>query len=278
MKVKLAACSYNKTMDSIFPILLCKSNNLLNIEIKKIGGSEKVDNICNAGSQDIVEKMLQRKVNRILSERVETPELMTTLQTLSNFYGENTRENRHNLRSVLERQGHRINEEFVQTFQGERGEEGNKMEKKKKKRTIVDEFERIAQSTDMLSKECEEISKILDNTEDATNQLLEQTNDLMKKKQTLEKKEDMVKKFLSKFDLSTKESNEWTAFEQNKEKLTIDTLVIFERMQHIRKDCKHYLTHYHSRASLDIMDRFGKKLEIGFFFFFFKKKVVNINN
>eukprot|EP01083_Nonionella_stella_P296351 1006778_1 len=116
--------------------------------------------------------MLHRKVTRVLSERIDTPDLIETLKHLSTFYDKNTLENRRNLRSVLEKQGQSLNEQFIESFQ-----------------PIVDDFEKVAKSVDGLSRECQHIETILNQTKDATNTLISTTSKLRNSKIEIEKKE-----------------------------------------------------------------------------------------
>ena len=48
-----------------------------------------------------------------LSTRTETPELLSSLSTLSEFYGDNTAAERRNLRSTIEQQGLAVDSQFL---------------------------------------------------------------------------------------------------------------------------------------------------------------------
>jgi Conserved oligomeric complex COG6 len=48
-----------------------------------------------------------------LSTRTETPEFLSSLSTLSEFYGQNTASERRNLRSTIEQQGLAVDTEFL---------------------------------------------------------------------------------------------------------------------------------------------------------------------
>lgn len=213
---------------------------------------------------------LQRKVKRALEERIDTPDLIATLKHLSSFYGENTLENRRNLRNVLEKRGQSLNNEFVSSFE-----------------EIVESFEKVSNSVDALSKECQYIESILNECKLATNDLLTTTNELRSKKSAIESKEDLVGSFLNRFELNEKERNVYNIFINNKNKsddgtgeidddntlsnnnmtrelIRYDDFEIFKvfyRMKQIRSDCQRLLTHYYQKASLDILDKFGKMLE-----------------
>ena len=59
--------------------------------------------------------MLQRKVQRVLSQPVEHGEVITALENLSSFYHENSLRNRQNLRSLLEKRSRGITKELINT-------------------------------------------------------------------------------------------------------------------------------------------------------------------
>lgn len=48
-----------------------------------------------------------------LSTRTETPEFLSSLSTLSEFYGDNTAAERRNLRSTIEQQGLAVDSQFL---------------------------------------------------------------------------------------------------------------------------------------------------------------------
>lgn len=56
---------------------------------------------------------LSRKLKKVLESRIDTPDLLSSLNTLSSFYDENTPQARRNLRSTIEKRSLSINHEFV---------------------------------------------------------------------------------------------------------------------------------------------------------------------
>ncbi|CAL0331643.1 unnamed protein product [Lupinus luteus] len=56
---------------------------------------------------------LSRKLKKVLESRIDTPDLLSSLNTLSSFYDENTPQSRRNLRSNIEKRALSINREFV---------------------------------------------------------------------------------------------------------------------------------------------------------------------
>lgn len=57
---------------------------------------------------------LSRKLKKVLECRTDTPDLVSSLNTLSTFYTENTARSRRNLRSAIETRALSINLEFLQ--------------------------------------------------------------------------------------------------------------------------------------------------------------------
>lgn len=56
---------------------------------------------------------LSRKLKKVLESRTDTPDLLSSLSTLSSFYEENTPQARRNLRSTIEKRALSINREFL---------------------------------------------------------------------------------------------------------------------------------------------------------------------
>lgn len=59
---------------------------------------------------------LTRKLNKILETRIDGQEVVTALETLSQFYGKNTLQARRNLRGIVEKRGLEINSNFLEVF------------------------------------------------------------------------------------------------------------------------------------------------------------------
>ncbi|GJW72089.1 conserved oligomeric Golgi complex subunit 6, partial [Tanacetum coccineum] len=56
---------------------------------------------------------LSRKLKKVLETRTDTPDLLSSLNTLSSFYTDNTPPARRNLRSTIEKRSIQINHEFL---------------------------------------------------------------------------------------------------------------------------------------------------------------------
>ena len=60
---------------------------------------------------------LSRKIKKILDMKLDSDkELIEAMKSLSTFFGENNLRNRKNLRSVIERRGLKINQEFLNDY------------------------------------------------------------------------------------------------------------------------------------------------------------------
>ena len=56
---------------------------------------------------------LSRKLKKVLESRTDTPDLLSSLNTLSSFYTDNTPQSRRNLRSTIEKRALSINHDFL---------------------------------------------------------------------------------------------------------------------------------------------------------------------
>lgn len=56
---------------------------------------------------------LSRKLKKVLESRTDSPDLLSSLNTLSSFYTDNTPQSRRNLRSTIEKRSLSINLEFL---------------------------------------------------------------------------------------------------------------------------------------------------------------------
>ncbi|GFZ16303.1 hypothetical protein Acr_25g0007120 [Actinidia rufa] len=56
---------------------------------------------------------LSRKLKKVLDTRTDTPDLVASLSTLSDFYADNNPHARRNLRSIIEKRSLSINHDFL---------------------------------------------------------------------------------------------------------------------------------------------------------------------
>ena len=66
--------------------------------------------------QPRMKSSLNRKLQKLLELDTERPELLSSLEEISSWYGPNTKETRRNLRSEIERRNLLINKEFLEAF------------------------------------------------------------------------------------------------------------------------------------------------------------------
>lgn len=70
------------------------------------------------GSATALAPGLSRKLKKVLETRTDSVELLSSLNTLSTFYTENSPQARRNLRSTIEKRALSINKEYLLAFQG----------------------------------------------------------------------------------------------------------------------------------------------------------------
>lgn len=56
---------------------------------------------------------LSRKLKKVLETRLDSPEILSSLSTLSSFYTDNSPQARRNLRSTIEKRSLDINHDFL---------------------------------------------------------------------------------------------------------------------------------------------------------------------
>lgn len=64
-------------------------------------------------SSNTLAPLLSRKLKKVLETRTDSPDVVESLRSLSEFYTENNANSRKNLKTTLERRGLDINEQFL---------------------------------------------------------------------------------------------------------------------------------------------------------------------
>jgi len=190
---------------------------------------------------------MQRKVERVLQQRLDSKELIKALQGLSDFYTENTMHNRRRLRTSLEKKDWSLMDELTESFQG-----------------VVSELEKVTDAISSLQNECKEVGAKLSKAEEETNALVELTREKQARIQVVEAKEKIVNTFLQRFHLSPEENALLESLESDDCVLSDELFKVFDRIEQIREDCKSLMKQYHQSAGLDIMERLGRRLETGY--------------
>lgn len=107
---------------------------------------------------------LSRKINKILDMRLESDkDLVEAMKSLSSFFGENSLRNRKNLKSVIERRGLNISQEFLADF-----------------RVLKEQIDAIRDEVQNMSDCCAEMSDRLKSAKSQTASLIANTSELRK--------------------------------------------------------------------------------------------------
>ncbi|KAL4534295.1 hypothetical protein Ndes2437B_g03579 [Nannochloris sp. 'desiccata'] len=175
---------------------------------------------------------LQRKLRKVLDTRTEAPEIATSLSTLSTFYDENTASFRRHLRSTIENEGLKVNEDFVAAAQG-----------------VITALDSVQQDLDQVAGCCERMTSWVLENKSSTAGLLMETDRLQKALEISQTRSQLLGTFLSQYQLSPAEAQALQAEEITPE--------FFEALDHVRTihtNCRSLLRTHHQRAGLELLD------------------------
>jgi len=191
---------------------------------------------------------LKRKVAKVLAMRVDNPELIASLEELSEFYVENTAANRAALRSTVERRGLHLMQQVVDEFC-----------------KATNSIEAVAKEVDALDATCTRMAEAIATCRGSTGNLLEESARLLKELEVLDRKETMAKAFLERFTLSP-EDEAALAPPDAGSTLTIgpDFFKALERLRSIQGECRQLLRTNHQKMGLDIMDAMAATQEAAY--------------
>ncbi|ALC42039.1 CG1968 [Drosophila busckii] len=180
---------------------------------------------------------IQKRVNKILEARLESDkDTLEALHGLSNFFQENTLQNRRNLRSQIEQRSVGINENFLKAFR----------EVKLTLDAVCNDLDTMASSVQTMKSELE-TSKAL------TKDLIEQTNNMQQERERLEVHQQIAQAFLARFQLSVPEHQ--LLYGQTKDAPIVhEFFKVLERVQSIHADCRLLMQCGYQTAALDIME------------------------
>ncbi|PSC76084.1 Conserved oligomeric Golgi complex subunit 6 [Micractinium conductrix] len=187
---------------------------------------------ASTGAQPALAPGLARKVKKIMETRVEAPEVVGSLSTLSTFFSENTPAARRRLRSTIENQGVRVNEEFLAAAEG-----------------VLKMLDVVQSDLDALSSCCDAMGASLAGSRAAAADLLHDTDKLQRSLQVSETRSQLVGRFLEQYQLTPAEAAALQGDEVGPE--------FFAALAHVRTihaNCKALLRTHHQRAGLELMD------------------------
>nr|ATB19479.1 putative COG7 [Hesperocyparis arizonica] len=175
---------------------------------------------------------LSRKLKKVLELRTDSPDLLTSLNTLSTFYTNNTQQVRRNLRSTIEKRALAINDEFLAASE-----------------SAQKALDAVEQEIAGLAECCEKIGKALDTCSASTGDIITTTERLKQELESTTQRQEIVSCFLRDYQLSPEEVNAL-----REEELNENFFKALARVQEIHNNCKMLLRTHHQRAGLELMD------------------------
>ncbi|KAE8727436.1 Detected protein of confused Function [Hibiscus syriacus] len=175
---------------------------------------------------------LSRKLKKVLECRTDTPEVLASLNTLSNFYTENTPQARRNLRSTIEKRSLDINLDFLRASQAAQLALGR----------VEDEVNSLADC-------CNKIAKALSSCSASTGDIINTTERLKQELEVTTQKQQIVSYFLRDYQLSPQEISAL-----RDEELNENFFKARSHVQEIHANCKILLRTHHQCAGLELMD------------------------
>jgi hypothetical protein len=175
---------------------------------------------------------LARKLKKVLETKIDSPELLQSLTTLSSFYSENSLQARRNLRSTIEKRGLSINEEFLRASEA-----------------AQKALDAVDQEVSGLAECCDRIAKSLSSCSATTGDIVTATERLKQELETTNQRQEIISNFLHNYQLSPEEVNAL-----REEDLNENFFKALARVQEIHANCKVLLRTHHQRAGLELMD------------------------
>ena len=199
---------------------------------------------------------IARKVKKVLETPVDSPEILSCLRSLSDFYPENTPAARRGLRRSVERHGLEINREYL--VASNRAQEAL--------RAVDGQLERLLDS-------CDRIGGALERTRERTGALLRETAELDAVIASVEEKKKIVATFAVDFQLTDEDvaalegrplghtpdaglpDGHTTTNAESVGAVTDAFFVALDRARAIHGNCRALLRTHHQRAGLELMDQ-----------------------
>ncbi|KAI3423947.1 hypothetical protein D9Q98_009781 [Chlorella vulgaris] len=198
--------------------------------------------MATSGAQPALAPGLARKVKKIMETRTEAPEVVGSLSTLSEFFTDNTPATRRRLRSTIENQGVRINEQFLEAAQ-----------------SVIKMLDVVQGDLDSLSSCCDSMGASLAGSRSAAANLLHDTDKLQRAVQVSETRSQLVGRFLDQYQLTAAELAALQGDEMGDA-----FFAALAHVRHIHANCKALLRTHHQRAGLELMDSMGSLQEAAY--------------
>ncbi|KAF2308972.1 hypothetical protein GH714_026415 [Hevea brasiliensis] len=175
---------------------------------------------------------LSRKLKKVLECRTDTPDLVSSLNTLSTFYSDNSPQARRNLRSTIEKRSLSINLQFLHASNAAQLA-----------------LDRVEEEVNALAECCDKIAKALNSCSASTGDIISTTERLKQELEITTQRQEIVSCFLRDYQLSNEEINAL-----RDEDLNENFFKALCHVQEIHANCKILLRTHHQRAGLELMD------------------------
>ncbi|KAL9251303.1 Conserved oligomeric Golgi complex subunit 6-like protein [Drosera capensis] len=175
---------------------------------------------------------LSRKLKKVLESRTDSPDLLASLNTLSEFYADNIPQARRSLRSVIEKRALSIDQEFLLASD-----------------PVQQALDRVEEEVKALSECCDRIEKALSSCNASTADIISTTERLQQELDITLQRQEIVSCFLCDYQLSNEEISALREQDLNE-----NFFKALAHVQEIHANCKVLLRTHHQRAGLDLMD------------------------
>uniref|UniRef100_A0A1I8NN97 Conserved oligomeric Golgi complex subunit 6 n=1 Tax=Stomoxys calcitrans TaxID=35570 RepID=A0A1I8NN97_STOCA len=188
-------------------------------------------------STDVEEDRLQKRVNKILETRLDAEkETLESLQDLSNFFTDNTLQNRRNLRSRIEKRSVFINGEFLKAF-----------------REVKNSLDLVITDLDTLADSVQAMKNDLESSKALTHDLIKQTNSLQEERDRLQLHKQIAEAFMARFQLNVPEHQ--ILYGTSKDTpIVAEFFDVLDRVQNIHSECRVLMQCGYQTAAVDIME------------------------
>ncbi|XP_067631293.1 conserved oligomeric Golgi complex subunit 6 isoform X2 [Eurosta solidaginis] len=183
------------------------------------------------------EDHIQKRVNKILETRLEADkDTLDALSDLSNFFTENTLQNRRNLRSEIEHRTVGISDNFLKAF-----------------RKVKDALDAVCDDLDNMAKSVQTMKTNMESSKALTHDLITQTNSLQTERERLQVDQQIAEAFLARFQLTVPEHQILYGATKDAQ-IVPEFFTVLNRVQSIHSDCRALMQCGYQTAALEIME------------------------
>ncbi|CAD5164334.1 unnamed protein product [Musa acuminata subsp. malaccensis] len=187
---------------------------------------------------------LSRKLKKVLETRTDSPDLLSSLATLSTFYADNTPQARRNLKSSIEQRALAINHHFLDASLA-----AQQASISRYSLLLFFALDTVEEEVNALAECCDQIAKALSGCSESTGDIISTTERLKQELELTTQRQEIVSCFLRDYQLSNDEINAL-----REEELGENFFKALVHVQEIHANCKILLRTHHQRAGLELMD------------------------